>query len=380
MSLETVPPTARLPFRLDIAASPGALVDQVAAGLRGAIQSGTWAAGARLPGLREVAAELGVSYVVVHKAVRRLADDGLLIAQRKTGVRVASTNERIWRGHVLWVTHSAQPFYFAARQETMLRHLELANLRVSTASVPPIDEADPLPFVRTALATASVSLVASDGIYPGLADECARVGVPLVTCDSTATHGVAGRLIANHRQALTDCARHCLALGLVRPAVFATISRLAAEAVEIFAEHGLRLDVVPQGRSWHGDSPVEQHENAGYDSMVSLLASGRLPQVLYITDDYAMRGCLMALALAGCRVPDDLQIITWSNRRHLPAYPLAFTRIEMDPEASGARFAELIVNVLARQDDTPVEVHDDARFIPGATTRPRLPSPPPTQE
>ena len=72
-------------------APPRARTAWLAAQLRTAIADGALGAGVRLPPSRELAAELAFSRGVVVEAYRRLAEEGLLLAEGTAGTRVAET-------------------------------------------------------------------------------------------------------------------------------------------------------------------------------------------------------------------------------------------------------------------------------------------------
>ncbi|WP_251439432.1 PLP-dependent aminotransferase family protein [Microbacterium sp. USTB-Y] len=73
------------------AAPPRERTTWLAAQLRTAIADGALGAGARVPPSRELAAELAFSRGVVVEAYRRLAEEGLLLAEGAAGTRVAET-------------------------------------------------------------------------------------------------------------------------------------------------------------------------------------------------------------------------------------------------------------------------------------------------
>lgn len=353
-----------LPFRIDRAAAAD-LVDQVTAGLQGAIRSGAFAPGARLPGVRDLARDLGVSTVIANQAVRRLADDGLLVARRKLGIHVAAAHDKIWRGHVLWLMDASPSFYFAARQEALLAALEAANLRTTVLSMPAAGGAELAPTIGAALDSLSLTAVACSQTVPGLAAECARRGLPLVSAlDLEPT------LAEQTRAALAELAAHCAALGLRRLAVLAPVEAQAQAAVAAFAAQGLTLTSVPRAPTWRGTSQIESFERCGHASMVQLLALGQLPDLLFVADDYAARGALTALLSAGVRLPDMMQFVTWANRGHCPVYHADLTRIEEDPVAVGQLLAAAVLATRG-QPAPPPPRSSLIRFIAGQTTRAR---------
>lgn len=55
---------------------------QVAGDLQGKIDAGDYAPGSRLPSVRQLAASYGVSSQTVQRALRELANDGLVVSQQ----------------------------------------------------------------------------------------------------------------------------------------------------------------------------------------------------------------------------------------------------------------------------------------------------------
>ncbi|WP_235580890.1 PLP-dependent aminotransferase family protein [Pseudorhodoferax sp. Leaf265] len=81
-------PKVPLALALDRAA-PTALTEQIAAGLRSAIEQGRLAPGARLPSWRDLASQLGVARGTVRAAYETLIDAGLVQALGAAGTHVA---------------------------------------------------------------------------------------------------------------------------------------------------------------------------------------------------------------------------------------------------------------------------------------------------
>src|SRR6059058_4677556 len=69
----------------------GGLGAQLTAALREAIRGGRIAAGTRLPSTRDLAADLRVSRGVAVEAYAQLVAEGMLVARRGAGTRVAET-------------------------------------------------------------------------------------------------------------------------------------------------------------------------------------------------------------------------------------------------------------------------------------------------
>ncbi|GAB4009750.1 FadR/GntR family transcriptional regulator [Nocardioides ultimimeridianus] len=96
-------------------AATASLVDQAIDRMRGLLDSGEWAVGARIPPEPALAAALAVSRNTVREAVKALAHLGLLQVRRGDGTYVVATTEvqalmrrqldRVEIGHLLEVRH-----------------------------------------------------------------------------------------------------------------------------------------------------------------------------------------------------------------------------------------------------------------------------------
>jgi GntR family histidine utilization transcriptional repressor len=68
----------------------GPLHEQIRRAVCAPIISGAWPPGRRVPSEQELMALFGVARMTVNRAMRALADDGLIVRRRRTGSRVAS--------------------------------------------------------------------------------------------------------------------------------------------------------------------------------------------------------------------------------------------------------------------------------------------------
>ena len=101
-------------------------------------------------------------------------------------------------------------------------------------------------------------------------------------------------------------------------------------------------------------------------ALLERFAPGRpRPDLVFFTDDYVAFGGLLALAMRGVRVPDDVGVITLSNKGAAPIWSLPLSRIEVDPVADGEMLAR---HAIARIEGC--EAPDpswSARFVRGET-------------
>ena len=79
------------------------LVDQITDGIRGAIRTGYYRPGDRLPPMRVFEEAFGVSRIVTNAVMANLTAEGLVQPRRGAGAEVLNPGERIWKGSVLVV-------------------------------------------------------------------------------------------------------------------------------------------------------------------------------------------------------------------------------------------------------------------------------------
>nr|WP_269770462.1 GntR family transcriptional regulator [Brevibacterium yomogidense] len=77
--------------------------------------TGEWAAGARVPGVRELAVDVGVNPNTVQRALAELERDGLCRSERTTGRYVTDDGARLDRLRVDLVGDAADDFIRRAR-------------------------------------------------------------------------------------------------------------------------------------------------------------------------------------------------------------------------------------------------------------------------
>ena len=70
--------------------------------------------------------------------------------------------------------------------------------------------------------------------------------------------------------------------------------------------------------------------------------SFRLPDVVFFTDDYVAQGGLLALLRHGVHIPEDVSVVSFANKGHLPIWDQKLTRMEMDPIAHSAVLAKAV--------------------------------------
>ena len=100
-----------------------------------------------------------------------------------------------------------------------------------------------------------------------------------------------------------------------------------------------------------------------FDAQLS--AGGDLPDALVFYDDYVAAGALLSLARHGVKVPEDVKVLTFSNKGLGPVFFKPLTRFESDHAANAEKIGRWLKARLAGKSVAPPRIA--ARLIRGAT-------------
>jgi len=339
---------ASMPFRVS-RRQPGSLIEQVAAGLRNAILAGRYRAGDALPSRQRMADALGVSEIVIRRAVQRLAREGVLNVRAGARAEVCGDALKSWRGHVLYIHWSgASMYYHNILCGVMVERLDAAGVLVTTQHVNGSDLATGFPKVQAYLAHA-ITLAAVEGPAEGLDAFLAGRGIRFVHLYSDRVpHSelADAGIMADRAPALAAMREHCLACG-VRTVLEVTSlhdgNDLSPGAFDPgdFEVETLRSCAIP------GLGSPEAVERGAVVAMQKWLdGKPELPDLIWFDDDFTARGALLALTARGLRVPEDVQAISWANKGLGPVFLKPLTRVEMDPVRHGEILAQCILDRL----------------------------------
>ena len=321
--------------------NPTTLTQQVSALIRRGVSEGHFKDGAVLPSRAELSRKLGVGECVVRAGLDALVDEGLLVSRRGIGYVVACCRQRAASGRVLVIRLAHLDSYgFSVANRIFLSELTDAGYAVTCVYLGPRSSAN-LGAVRRALRlrpdfivfrarlparSPLVRLVARSGVpflHSGLKNtSAAKFGKAteafVAACRSRGVHSVG--LVLFGRDGLTD------AEGLLK-------------------EHGIWVETIET----EADRAVtlEEIQRAGMLAMRKRLRLGTpLPDVLLFCDDYLTLGALPVLLEAGVRIPEDVSLVTLSNRGFGPVFTKSLARIEYDAAANATAFAKGVVKWL----------------------------------
>lgn len=324
--------------------SPQTLSAQVVECVKRQIVSGQLSAGDILPPMRDLTKTLGVSIRVIHEAYRSLARQGFVIVRPRLGCRVIAPGKGSNRGTVLIVCAEAvsTSYYFSSfRNELRLRLEKLGCVSSEViiygqasgrVALEPLKRElkKPIELVFFFDDSADAMELVSASRVPFVVFGFVPRSYPL--CKGFIRFGLEAGIEEFVAQVLKQRVKRVVQVG----------SGMAIDAVPALRRNGVSADYwefVPRG----GVTAQESFALSAMNLVLKRFAGGRnWPQVLFITDDYAAQGVLMALALLGIRVPEDMKVVAFSNRGNACAYPKRLTRLEADPKADAVTVAGYI--------------------------------------
>jgi DNA-binding LacI/PurR family transcriptional regulator len=362
-------PKSLLPFRVERQAGD-TLTDQVEQGLRHAILNGFYPAGASLPSYLTMAEELGVSEIIVRRAIAKLKAGGLVVARPRSGVEVCDPGNHAWAGHLLYAHWSGPNMYYhnILREEIVAR-LQARRYLVTDLTLTDSEKDRGFATLRSYLATRAVTMALVQGGMPG---KCERMlqeyEVPFVQLGTLRPLPTARTVIQYHLEdVLREVVLHCQTCG-IRSVLIVARSAEKHPLHALLVRAGIRVSVLI-ARPARGMESPEAVEVGGLRAMMRWLSvSKRYPDLVYFSDDIMARGALSAIQEAGLRVPEDLQVITWANRGNGPVTSKPLTRIENLPRQHGAAVAEILIATLHGEGPAgPSRL--EPQFVVGETTR-----------
>ena len=347
-----------LPFRFDGTRRSG-LSDQLADGLRQAILTGSIKPGETLPTILEWAKILDVSIRVPEAAIARLVSEGLVVARRRRGCVVAERgNAPNWRGHVLVVVPDDDACYYSNVQLGCVRsRLSEAGYLVTSLTVLLKEgtkesfDYDLAPLEFALRQSVDLAVLIFNYRRTGIARAVARSGVPFVEfadAEPCRLKGCVGSVCLDKATAMRQLEERCRAAGVSR------VMQVGAYASNYDADFFRKMKGV-KFSNWRTERNIADfgvNESMVRGAMESfrrrLAEKGRnwLPELFYFTDDHVTTGALMALLEAGIRVPGDVRVVTMANWGLGPVFPVALTRLEMNPYTHGEALAQMALYYL----------------------------------
>ena len=328
----------------------GDLSRQVSAGLRTAIETGYYKTGEILPPVRALAEILEISKGIAEQAVARLREEGLISSRPAVGSVVCAPDRPLWKGQVLIVVPPDGGNTADNTMSAVLRNNLIANGYLALTA--PVLQGDDGRFDFSLL---DIMLHQQTDLVVQLHDKLdisnwlSSRNIPFIRCTSDSGNlpqSCVGEVHFRKDTAISSFVSHCLEKKIDRVTVVsAWRQRAAADALKAA---GIEVD------DWHVEMPRgaagAQISKAALDFI-----SGRLPEIrerhirsMFFTDDYLTSGALVALLGAGIRIPQDLGMVTLTNKVNGSGltFNVPFTRLEADPIDWGRVVSESVLGYL----------------------------------
>lgn len=354
--------------------APLSLVDQMAAGLRDAIEGGECPAGAVLPTRAELASLFGVSEKVSREAVARLVQEGYLCTRRGVGAIATARNRPPWHGNVLFVNRGDGGVYSNSVLEAAFRERMMAEGYLVT-TVTAADSRLTMGWLQLEKALRQqFSLVVCGGAKRKPVQMIDRAGLPVLATSETAAcaKNCIGKVVCDKDKTLREFARWCVEAG-VRTVGQVFFGGNYLDASAALSEAGVKVHGIRISPDWSGYIGPGAVQQAALDSFSRKLASGRrgMPDLLFFTDDYLCAGAVMAMAYGGVRIPEDVRVASIANMGLGPILPFPAPLIAYDWRRYGAAMAEAAMSYL-RTGRADCSAARDAcmQFIPPAASAP----------
>ena len=321
------------------------LSDQLVSRLKTAIVRGVYKPGGTLPGIIELADAADVSEKVSRMALRRLSDEGWISTRRHVGSVVLARTGNVVRWRVLFFSHNP---YFCFHTDRLVSEMRTRLMRekggVSTIAISRCRGANSYLQLEELLKErwdliiendmdATSRKMIEDSGWPFVV-----VGGASLTAPSRAANCV-GFVKFSSGLAATDFVLAC-ARRNVRSVVQFQCNLAAFDVAERLRIMGVATKTI---RTSDGLDP-EGVAREAYAIIDGWFRNGspRLPDVILFTDDYIAQGGLLALRSHGVRMPEDVSVVSFANKGHLPIWDQPLTRLEVDPIAHGAALAKAV--------------------------------------
>ena len=357
------------PFAID-RTRRGDLVEQLTSALRRSIQTGYYKSDDILPPTRELSSLLNVSRVVAVRAIKRLAEEGMVNPRPHVGCVVCAPNRPPWKDQVLIVVPPGIGNPSGNAVYSVLRDALAANGYLPfVATVPrsPTGKFDDFAFLDTMLCQQTalvVQLHNQDTVTRWLSQR----KVPFIRFDANcnrASQGCVGVVKRSYDTVLADFVDHC------RSEKVSEVLQVKAFPHAIDVAYSLKRIGVHVS-TWQVPLPeasctafgLKKWAAEAFAARLEREGRGWLKDLVFFQDDHLTDGALLALESAGLRIPHDVRIVTWANRDYGPVSLVPLTRMEMDVISNGEKLVDCVLNYL-RTDKFPAHATVGPTYIKG---------------
>ncbi len=315
--------------------------------IKDAIAYGRIKAGETIPTIKELATASGLTFRRARGVVEQLAREGYVRSRPRVGTVVLPRCSNALHGRVLFVLPDvdACSYHVTMIVDALRKRLGAAGYALSTVIFSQ-DKQIGLSFLEHELVrTPDIAIV----IYGTRAvRRCLRkAGVTSVSLYGEQPEDGDCRWIRfSAESAISDFVRHCARVGVKRVTQVRFDGNETPDAKSALAKKGIKAGwiVVPRmdelGR-------YEGIERSAYNFFLNLPRCD-FPDVFLFWDDFVAQGALTAFLERGLRMPNDVKVVTLSNRGLGPVYSESLTRLECDAAEIGEKVSAYALSLLAK--------------------------------
>lgn len=336
-----------LPFNIDRARRLP-LADQLADGLRHAIEAGHYHPGDRLPTIHEMCAELGLSIRAPQAALKRLAAEGLIVSRRRLGSVVLERNTTVWKGQVVLFQPDRTPIYYKTVIEMrMAEQLLRAGYMTTRVMLPFVSSRRPDFAPLAAILRQSTSLVLMHGDLAAGWRFLSRSGVPFVVVAERPCRmaGCVGNVLWDRNATMSRFADWCRRKGVrrlmqvsSRHDSFLDMSFVRSVGVQVNSVHLVRCRNPSPGFESIWDEACPLFERLAH--------TGDWPDAILFTDDYITRAAVPLMLKHGVRIPDDVRVVSWANVGNRQPFGVPMPLMAMDPFSDAEKVCTAVLAYL----------------------------------
>ena len=304
-------------------------------------------AGEPIPTIQNLAKASGLTFRVARGVVERLAREGYVRSRPRVGTVVLPRDVNALRGRVLFVLPDVDACsYHVTMIADALRHrLGAAGYAFSTVIFSHEDRIG-LTFLKHELIRTPDVAIVIYGTQP-VRKYLREAGVKSVFIYGDPPKADDGRWIRfSAEEAIDNFVRHCVRAGVKRVTQVRFKGNETPDARKALEDKGIKAGWVTVQRM-DGLGRYEGIERSAYNAFMNLPRSS-FPDVYLFWDDFVAQGALTAFLGRGIRMPEDVKVVTLSNRGLGPVYSEALTRFECDAAEAGEKVAAFTLALLSK--------------------------------
>jgi DNA-binding LacI/PurR family transcriptional regulator len=351
--------------------NPLPLYIQIREDIRGQIESGMLPPGHRLLFERELAEQYGVSSVTVKRALRDLADEGLLVRIKRKGTFVSprTSGRSVSAGSsprtktLALIIPDIEDLFISEIYRGVADAARQGGYRVSIVS-------SDREVQKEAENIREVGKRGEEGavIFPnwGRANaeqvfELKRAKFPFVLVNRYFRDIQTDYVVADNRAGACEAVEHLIRLGHRR---IGCIGWVESTAVDdrltgyrlALGRHGIPCDeklvrsILDDGSDkYAGIEPA----SGGYQEMRRLLQLKPRPTAVFAVSDRLAVGAMRAITEAGLRIPDDVALVGFDDVRY--AADLDLTTVAQPAFETGKKATEILIHRIEQGEDRDIE-------------------------